>query len=71
MRKSAISITDGTTIVGRDLEGLMELYAEDAILETPRKAEIGPFFSRPGSASSGTSSTAGTAPVCSFPTGGN
>jgi hypothetical protein len=73
------------TVVGRDLDGLMALYAEDAILETPLIlatltdrtegiSEAGPRSgrsSKPGFANSAMISAAGTGPERSFPTAAN
>lgn len=73
------------TVVGGDLDGLIALYADDAILETPlilatlpdqtegilkAKPRSG-LSSPPGFASSATNSRTGIAPARSFPTAGN
>ena len=74
------------TVVGGDLDGLMALYADDAILETPLilatlpdksegilkgKVAIRPFLRGRLSQSCATSSRAGIASERSFPTAGN
>ena len=74
-----------TTIIQKDVDGLIALYAEDAIFETPAilvtlkdrkegvlrgRSEIRPFFEA-DFASWETNSAAGIAPVSSFPTDGS